>query len=388
VRIGFVVPRYGTAVVGGAELAARLLAEHLVMLGGHECEVFTTTALDASTWAHECAEGTTLEAGVTVHRFRGHGRGDDFAPLDAAVLAGRVNDDATARRWLEQLGPVCDDAVAAAADSGCDVVTLHPYMYHPILTAAARLGRRALLHPATHDEPAIHLPIYAPLFRGVGGLAFWTEDEQRLTARLFPAAASMPQQVIGIGVDDPSAPAGDSGIDRPYVLCLGKVAASKGCVALARAFTAYKEHRPGPLQLVFAGPVLDAVGPFADVQVLGAVDDARRDALLAGCVALVSPSAYESLSLVVLEAWAAGRPVIVNGACAVTRNHCLRSDGGLWFDSAAQFGLALERIVADTALGDALGAAGREYVRREYRWATVLQRYTRLLEYVAAAAAR
>ena len=68
-KIAFVTPRYGTNVIGGAEAAARALAEHLVADLGHDVEVFTTCALEYTTWANELEPGTELVNGVSVHRF-------------------------------------------------------------------------------------------------------------------------------------------------------------------------------------------------------------------------------------------------------------------------------------------------------------------------------
>ncbi len=387
-RVGFVVPRYGERIAGGAEVAAKLLAEHLARVDGFECEVFTTAALDAATWRNELRCGTTVEHGVTVHRFASSsGRGGDFARWDARVLADPAAlsvGDAT--RWLEQLGPVCPDAVDAAVASTCAVVTLGPYMYHPIVTAAHRLGARAVLHPATHDEPAIHLPIYEPVFTEVGALAWWTEVERRVAARLFPSTVTHPQIVAGIGVDPvptvgPTAPM-RSFAGRPFVLCLGRVLAAKGCLALARGFVAFKQRFPGPLVLVFAGEPHDPVPEHPDIVELGIVDRATKDALLTQAVALVSPSPNESLALVVLEAWSAATPVIVNGAAPVTRDHCVRSGGGLWFDDYATFEAALARITSNAEFAAQLGEAGRAYVRHHYSWPVVMERYCAFLHRV------
>ena len=70
-----------------------------------------------------------------------------------------------------------------------------------------------------------------------------------------------------------------------------------------------------------------------------------RDALVS-----VSPSALESFSLVVIEAWVERVPVLVNGACGPTREHCERSGGGLWFTSYPEFEAVLERLVSDAGL--------------------------------------
>jgi glycosyltransferase involved in cell wall biosynthesis len=120
-----------------------------------------------------------------------------------------------------------------------------------------------------------------------------------------------------------------------------------------------------------------------DVTVVGGVDEATKWGLLRGATALVSPSPNESLSLVLLEAWSVGTPVLVNGACAVTVDQCMRSDGGLWFDSFASFEVALDRLAGDAGLRARLGAAGRAYVERHYAWPVVVDRYTRFIERVA-----
>jgi glycosyltransferase involved in cell wall biosynthesis len=394
-RIGVVVPRYGARVIGGAEYAARLVAEKLASIG-HGCEVFTTCATDASTWANELPAGSTVEQGVTVHRFESRsGRGRDFARCSAAVLADPARSSAPdAFRWVEQLGPVCPAAVDAAAASDCEVVAFHPYLYHPTVTGVPRLGRRAVLHPAAHDEPPIHLPVFRDVFGTAGALAYWTHVEQRTATRLFPFTAATPQLVAGIGIepgpDPPDAAAIRSQLgigDRPFLLCLGKTLQAKGTNALADAFRAHKRRHPGPLALVFAGPVVDVIEPDDDVLVLGAVDDRVKWRLLRDALVLVSPSPLESLSLVLLEAWSVSTPVLVTAACEVTRDHCERSGGGLWFDSVAAFSAAVARLEADAPLRTALGAAGHAYVEARYRWSQVLDRYVTFLERVATRAA-
>jgi glycosyltransferase involved in cell wall biosynthesis len=83
---------------------------------------------------------------------------------------------------------------------------------------------------------------------------------------------------------------------------------------------------------------------------------------------------------VVLEAWVSGVPVVVNGRCAVTREHCERSGGGLWFDGYAQFEAVIDRLVADDELRAALAARGAAYVDRSYRWPAIANRYEAFLE--------
>jgi glycosyltransferase involved in cell wall biosynthesis len=160
----------------------------------------------------------------------------------------------------------------------------------------------------------------------------------------------------------------------------------KGAGELFDFFTTYKRRNPGPLALVFLGRVVKEVGEHPDVFRTGFVDDdVRRDAV-AGCMALVQPSFFESFSMVLTEAWAAGKPALVQGYCDVLTGQARRSRGAIPYRGYAEFEAALDRLVADPGLAAALGRAGRRYVETHYSWDTVLDRYEGLLERVVAGA--
>ena len=95
---------------------------------------------------------------------------------------------------------------------------------------------------------------------------------------------------------------------------------------------------------------------------------------VARATTFVMPSPYESLSVIVLEAWAMGRPVLVNSACRVLEGQCVRSGGGLFYRGYSEFAAALRRLLDDADLRRALGEAGRRYVRAEYDWDVVERR--------------
>jgi glycosyltransferase involved in cell wall biosynthesis len=391
VKLGVVSPRYGVEVHGGAEGAARMLAERLAQRPGWRAEVFTTCAVEPKAWANELSPGTVDVNGVTVHRFPSrekdvqgfHQRSIELFRSPPTVSRSDALD------WVDQQGPVCPAAVEAADESDCTLITFQPYLYWPTVHGVPRMASRAVLHPATHDEPPIHFSLYRETFTEPRALVFWSDEERDLAQRLFPATVTRPQLVLGIGVEpgegDAAAAVARVGLaDRPYVLCLGNVTEMKGTAVLARFFARYKERHPGPLALVFAGLVADAPPPHPDIILTGPIDEATKWGLLRGATVLCSPSAFESLSLVVLEAWAVGTPVLVNGLCEPTRGHCRRSGGGLWYDGYATFDMALDRLVRDPTLRRALAGAGGAYVERFYRWDTVVDRYAHFLERVAA----
>jgi glycosyltransferase involved in cell wall biosynthesis len=384
VKVAFVVPRYGTEIRGGAEQAARMLAEHLVVESGWQAEALTTCALDNRTWANEYEPGTSSVNGVTVHRFpSAAGRHPDFDKLSAKVLPSpkRVG-VADQERWIDEQGPNSPALIDAVAASDADVVAFCPYLYHPTVRGLPRVRERSVLHPAAHDELPLYLPIFRRVFTAAAGLAYYTASERRLVERSLPVA-SRHQVVLGVGIDD-EVPGGTSPVAGPYLLYVGRVDDGKGTGYLSAFFAAYKRRRPGPLKLVIAGRVFDPPVEHPDVVVLGEVDDATKWALYRSATAFVNSSAFESFSIVLMEAWECGLPVLVNGRSEVLREHCERSGGGLWFEGYADFEVALDRLAGDGVLRVALGEAGRRYVDAHYRWPALIARYRTFLEGVAA----
>ena len=94
------------------------------------------------------------------------------------------------------------------------------------------------------------------------------------------------------------------------------------------------------------------------------------------------PSRYESLSLVVLEAWRMARPVLCNGDCETLRGQCLRSNGGLYYRNRDEFQTAMDLIIHRTDLRNLLGSNGYRYYNQNYSWKVIISKYQRLLESV------
>jgi glycosyltransferase involved in cell wall biosynthesis len=387
-RVAFVTPRYGTQVMGGAETAARQLAEHLGAVPGWEAEVYSTCALDPITWADELAPGDSTVNGVPVHRFVStHGRLRDFYELDGRLrLAPRLATRAEGRRWVDYNGPVSPELVDAISATGADVVAFYPYLYHPTVASIGQVSVPAVLHPAAHDEPCFYLPVFRGTFGDADAFCFHTASERELVERNF-GVAERPQIVLGLGVGESAGtgrPGGDIlGLgDRPYIVSVGRVDEHKGSKMLAEYFALYKERHPGPLALALVGGIAYELEPHPDIVMTGIVDEADKWDIVRDALVAVSPSALESFSLVVLEAWVDRVPVVVNGTCGPTREHCERSGGGLWFTSYPEFEAVLDRLVGDPELRSTLGRAGRAYVDRHYQWPVLIERYAEFLSTV------
>ena len=384
-KLVFVTPRYGTEVIGGAETAARMLAERLCVRPGWEVEVLTSCALDHLTWENTEPAGTSVLNGVTVRRFpTASPRTLDYFELDSKLrVAPETASLVESRRWVALNGPMCPDLVDAVAESDADVIACYPYLFATTVDAIAVARAPVVLHPAAHDEPALYLSAFRRAFRHIDGLVYHTRAERDLMEDVFRVGAR-PQVVLGLGVSDPAGAGRPGGKilgigDRPYLCYLGRVDEHKGCGMLADYFAEYKERHPGDLALAFVGPVSAKSPDHPDIVVTGTVSEADKWDILAGAQVMVTPSAYESFSLVVLEAWTLGVPVLVNGACAATMEHCTRSGGGLWFDSYRSFEATVDRLVGDAGLRAALGEAGRRYTDRHYLWPAIIDRYTTFL---------
>ncbi|MCP4397210.1 MAG: glycosyltransferase family 4 protein, partial [bacterium] len=94
--------------------------------------------------------------------------------------------------------------------------------------------------------------------------------------------------------------------------------------------------------------------------------EAQKAAVIRQAALVVNPSEYESLSLMILEAWQAEIPVLVNGRSDVLVDHCLRSNGGLYYTNYEEFALCLDLLLADRELRQKMGRQGKRYVDEHY----------------------
>jgi glycosyltransferase involved in cell wall biosynthesis len=333
--------------------------------------------------------------GVTVHRFDGTGARDNraFESETVEVLwSGALTPRPRQEAWRRLQGPELPGLVPwlSARSSGFDVVVHFSYLYTPTWEGLPVTSGRVptVLHATAHDEPAFWLPVYDDLFALPDRFVWFTEEERDLLVR---RGAPRRGEVIGIGVDldrpgDGSRFRDQFGVeDRPYLVFVGRVEAGKGSEELIQFFTAYKERNPGPLALVLIGPAEDRLS-HPDIVFTGFVEDGVRNDGLAGALALAQPSFFESFSMVLTEAWAQRRPVLAQGRTEVLMGQVRRSAGGLYYRGYGEFEAGLDLLTSRPDLATRLGAFGRSFVEREYRWDIVLSRYERLLRHAVASA--
>ena len=226
--------------------------------------------------------------------------------------------------------------------------------------------------------------MWSGFFKRPQRFVFSTPEEREFLHRRFPTT-TLEGEVIGVGIDIPGTPLarrfmGRFGITNHYVLYLGRIDEAKNCHALIAYFDHFKQHidREGSdLILLLLGREAMPIPTRPWMRHLGFVDEQTKFDALAGCEALIMPSQLESLSLVLLESWAVGKPVLVNEASDVLVGQCRRSQGGLWFSDRDEFGVALSKIVYD--VGAVLGRNGKRFVAERYTWPAVIDAYQRTL---------
>jgi len=170
-----------------------------------------------------------------------------------------------------------------------------------------------------------------------------------------------------------------------YVLFLGRINWKKGLDRLIEAMA----RAPG-VRLIVAGndeegyqPALESIARRSGVGdrliFTGPVHGADKTALIDGARALVLPSYSENFGNVVLEAMAAGRPVIVSREVGLA-DLVLDSGGGLVTDGAPDhLGEAILQLSNDAGAGEAMGGRGRAAAAR-YSWDSVAAQMERLYQ--------
>ena len=377
-KLAVVVQRYGADINGGAELHARYIAERLSRHA--DVEVATTCARDYVTWRNELPAGTERVNGITVRRFPVGRERDprDFGRRSQHVFES-VHSLADELAWLESEGPASPALVEHVASGGYDYVLLFSYRYYHAWHLARRIPSRAVLVPTAERDPAVTLGIFGPIFRGVRAVMYNSHEER---AMIHAAArnAAVPGVVVGVGSDVPARtePARfRSRFDqrRPFAIYIGRIDENKGCGELFAYFQRYAATFPRGLDLVLVGSAVMQVPSHPRIRHLGFLSDEDKFDALAAADVLIMPSYFESLSMVALEAWALGRPVLANGRCDVLKGQCLRSNAGLFYESYEEFAETLFALGSNGPLNERLGRNGREYFNRHYAWPVIERKY-------------
>ncbi len=409
-KIAFIIPRFDPDLAGGAEVLAKSLATALVQRGYH-VTFFTTCARDHFTWQNYYPPGEfqskiSLFDKITGYQDSKNGIYPVILSEEKSIQVTRfpVNESRDIRRFLEiqekiikyqdlsfeeekewiSQSVVSDPLFKRLEEERkhFDLFLFAPYLFGTTYWGAQVVAEKAVLIPCLHDEPYAHLRIFKELFDNVRAVMFNTEAEKRLGEELY----DLPDRktcVVGLGIE----PSGEAPrlagfrkefrLAAPFVLYAGRREGAKNSDLLIEYFRVFKRHNRTNVNLAMMGsgplPLLPVDKKY--VIDLGYLSEQNKRNAFAAAGVFCQPSLNESLSIVLMEAWLAETPAMVNAGCPVTVEHCMKSHGGLFFDNYYEFEEMLTLLLRNRSLAASLGKNGAAYVRKEYNWDAVIQRF-------------
>lgn len=360
---------------------------------GYRVEVLTTCCSQAFVeWStNDLPPGESKYGDVTVRRFPCNARkAEIFAAGWRAMDAGlaltadeqrdMIRHSITSTAMMEFIRDRQDDYVF------CFI----PYLYGTTVQGVQQLPpQTAVLIPCLHDEPIARMNVFRDVFHAAHSVLFLSEPEMAVSQHLY----ELPEEklhLLGGGLSDRCAAADPKlfrskfpKITKPYVLCVGRKVPGKGSdITLEHYGHMLRDNLlPPELDLVLIGDGELDVPDFVKHRVhsIKCPDNDTVYSAMAGAVMLIQASRLESFSIVMMEAWLNGRPVLVNGDCAVTRHHVWKCGGGLWFEDYHTFAEALTTLLDSPALRWKMGVNGEDYVRKNWLWPRVGARFQALM---------
>jgi len=382
-KIAFVIQRYGLEVNGGAELLCRTVAEHLSKK--INVEIITTCAIDYVTWKNEYPAGVSVLNNVIVHRFPVDFPRDNpkFNKFSERIFQTPPSGD-NEIQWMKLQGPYSSGLLNYITETkkSYNLFIFFTYVYCTTFFGLPLVSNKAILVPTAHDEPPIYLSIFNNLFHLPQAILYNTEEEKKFVNSKFKTEC-IPQDIIGTGIDvpdtiDPTAFERDYKLNN-FIVYVGRIDESKGCKELFDYFIRYKREYPDSLKLVLLGKAIMEVPNHPDIFPLGFVSEQDKFNCMMASELLVMPSLFESLSIVLFEAWYCKRPVLVNGNCNVLKGQCIRSNGGLWYSNYEEFKECLEILLKNRNIRKTLGENGKRFIDENYCWEIVEEKYLRFI---------
>ncbi len=389
-RIAIVSPRYGTEVNDGSARYARQLAERLVER--YEVDVYTTKAVDANTWRNWYVRDTQSIKGVNVRRFSVvHEKAQNLDAYTEAYLNDMNEDNKSAaveRVCIEKYGPYAPDCVRYLLHhkQDYDVIIYIGWQHYLTVAGMPETAEKAILVPLiTEDSPLYDFITYQQMFTMPRGFIFMT-DEERMFVRGRFKTQGIPCEVLGIGVNVPettdiAAFLHKYHIRDPYIVYSGRVDEEKDCPMLFHYFEEYKRRNPDSnVKLVLMGKEYCRVPQHDDILSLGYVSEDDKYNGIAGAEALVIPSQHENLPEALLSAMGLRVPVLVNGACETLKEHCVRSNGGLYYENFFEFEGGLNMLLYRQDIRELMADNALRYVVHNHEWDIILDKLIELTE--------
>ncbi|TGN11217.1 glycosyltransferase [Leptospira ilyithenensis] len=379
-KIAILVPRFHPNIAGGAEKLA--LDYALILKESHQVQIFTTCAKDYVSWKNELREGEEDWDDIKIHRFpvkKERNINVMNQVLESCLRKGNKVSIEEEENFLIEQGPYSPSLVSRVIEvqNQFDLIILVGYLYYPIVKVLPNLKKPTLIIPTFHEEPAFTLPLYKRTFLPDYSYCFNAPEEADVYKKQIGVLpknyfyigtyVSLPKEEVlqqnPISVEE-------EGIN---LLTLGRIEPAKGFPELYAHYDSWKHFFPKEkIRLVSIGNnhLPNDLIPIS-VHLQGFVTQTEKENLLQKSHLILNPSALESFSIAIMEAWSFAKPVLVNGKSDVMRGHCQRSQGGLYYSDEISFRRSLEYLIQNPDIRERLGKNGRKYVELNFTKETI-----------------
>jgi glycosyltransferase involved in cell wall biosynthesis len=407
-KIAFIVQQYGLEQFGGAELHCMRLAEK--MASYYNVEVLTTCSLDFLTWANHYPAGTSEINRVTVKRFKvsqirdwgkmgelekkvkddkhepakGKGIKFIFKKILAQIKKRATKEDYI--NWIIAQGPTTPDLInyIKTNEKDYDCLIFFSYLYYPTVFGIQINPKKIIFIPLAHDEWALYMPVFKPLFKVPACIMYNTMAEKRLVNRLVKNE-SVYSEIAGTWVNLPAELPdidikAEMKIYSDYIVYVGRIDYFKITDQDFDWFLKYVEESKKNITMVLIGNLYRELPVSDHILYLGFVDEHIKFNLIKQSLFLFQPSRFESLSIVVLEAFAMERPVLVHKDCEVMKDHVDLSEAGFYYNDYAGFKDAFAQLTANTSFNNEMGKSGKAYVDKNYSCENIIAKFQHVIE--------
>ncbi len=379
-KVAIVVQRYGLAIAGGAEYHARLIAEH--MAKHWNIEVLASDAEDYLKWRSGNFPKKEVINGIPVRRFRVEREREpvNFGRLQKKIQLDEHNPEEE-KEWIAKEGPYVPSLVnyIRKHKDDYDLFIFFSYRYYPAIKGIPWVKDKALLVPTAEHDPVLYFNLTRKLLRMPAGYLYNSHEEKELIQKIH--GVKKPSVVVGVGIQERETSGGRFSQYSPYMIYIGRIDKNKGAHRLFSYFKLYKRRHPGLSLLLVGKPILN-IPDDPQIIHLGFLSEQDKWEALSDSLFLVNPSHFESLSMILLEAWSISKPVLVYGGCEVLKGQVQRSSGGLYFKDYYEFEETVEMLRNDHGLRKELGKNGRLYYHENYRWEVIENKYLKLAKEV------
>lgn len=392
-KIGFVIPWFGLEIPGGAEAELRGLTKHM-KAAGIDLEILSTCVKEfTSDWNENYHKpGETIENDIIVRRFKVKERNAElFHSVNIKLMRGQLpltrQEEAV---FIEEMinSPALYDYIRKNAEE-YSIFVFIPYMFGTTYYGIQSCPEKSVLIPCFHEESYVYLDIFKKLFPKIAGMIFHAQPEAELASRIYDLG-QVQHAVLGEGVDtgisyDKARFRQKYHIEEPFILYAGRKDVGKNIYELIYHFAEYKLRNRNNLKLVLIGGGNVLIPPEIkeDVIDLGFVDLQDKFDAYAAAHLLCQPSKNESFSLVLMESWLCERPALVHAECSVTKHFVKDAGAGLYYGSYFEFEGAVNYLLKNKAISEQMGIAGREYVRKNFAWDVIVQKYASFFKMLA-----